>query len=326
MAYSGVISGKDFTALKAVDTAFRRCKISAQSITAEMHSYALDALSFILNGLANSATPPSWTLQVVLLPFYHANPVVLFPIGTVTTTQVNVRTMQMLTGTVTTASTSYQVQFSEQKTVKTVGLVWSGTPVDLTAQVSDDGIAWTTVGVIAAADQARQWTDIEAAKPHLYFRLTAVSAIDVDVLLANDQGTEVPVGTLNSQTYDTQANKSYQGRPVTAWFQRDIPQPALNFWPAPNENAQNQMCVVARVQRHIMDVQNLRQEIQIPQRWQDALISELAAKVAEETPSVNEDVIARLRATANAAMAAAWGGDSDGSPTFLQPQLSVYTR
>ena len=44
--YSNNISIKTFNALKVVDHAFRRCKLPAQAITAEMQDYALDSLAF----------------------------------------------------------------------------------------------------------------------------------------------------------------------------------------------------------------------------------------------------------------------------------------
>ena len=80
MAYSGTIGGRTTSALKVVDHAFRRCRLPAQAITAEMQSYALDNLRFMLNELANIKTP-SWCIEKVLLPMYENQPIVTLPVG-----------------------------------------------------------------------------------------------------------------------------------------------------------------------------------------------------------------------------------------------------
>lgn len=75
-----------------------------------------------------------------------------------------------------------------------------------------------------------------------------------------------------------------------------------------------------------MDVGSLQQEVEVPQRWLEAIVAGLAAKVAAESPVVDVNLIQILDAKAAIALAQAWNGDNDGSPTFIQPRISAYTR
>jgi len=129
MAFSGSISSTTFNALKVVDHAFRRCRLPAQAITAEMHAYALESLYLLLSELANTKTP-SWCIERQIYPFYEGQPVVTLSNGTVEVLNANLRTLQELTGTTVSLPTSYTVDFNDQDggvgTVNTVGMKWTG--------------------------------------------------------------------------------------------------------------------------------------------------------------------------------------------------------
>lgn len=133
------------------------------------------------------------------------------------------------------------------------------------------------------------------------------------------------MGMLNRDTYSAQSNKAFQGRPLTAWFQRDRTQPVLNLWPAPNLDAEHQQMVIWR-HRHIMDVGSLSQEIEVPQRWLEAIIAMLAAKMALETPAVDMNIVPLLDSKAAVAYTLALAGDNSGAPTFIQSAIACYTR
>lgn len=326
MAFSGSISGTVFNALKVVDHAYRRCRLPAQSITAEMQQYALDSLYLLLSDLANPK-PPSWCIQRQIYPFYQGQYQVQLDLGTVEVLNANLRTTQELTGTTTTTSTSYSVVFNGGGTVNTVGVKWSGNSVALTFQTSNDGLVWTTVGTQTTAAVAGEWTwfDIVPALSKQYFRITAGQTINYSKIYLGTLPQEIPMGVLNRDTYVAQSNKVFQGRPLTYWFQRDIAQPVMNLWPAPNEAAEVQQLIIWR-QRHIMDTENLQQDVEVPQRWLEAIVNSLAARVAAETPSVDANLMPVLEQRAAMSLQRAWDGDNDGSPTFINPGIGAYTK
>lgn len=333
MAFSGSISNTNFNALKVVDTAFRRCRLPAQAITAEMQTYALEALYLLLSELANTKTP-SWCIERQIYPFYEGQPVVTLSNGTVEVLNANLRTLQELDpGADKTfiTSTSYKVDFSSadgnSATVNTVGVKWLAAAVTLTFQVSDDDINWRTVGTQTTAASAGEWTwtDIQPATAHTYFRFTTTTPYAAEQVYLGTLPQEIPMGVLNRDTYVAQSNKVFLGRPLTYWFQRDLPQPVMNLWPAPNLAAEHQQLIVWR-HRHIMDTENLRQDVEVPQRWLEAIVAGLSAKVAAETPAVDASLIGVLEQKWYMARQAAWDGDNDGSPTYINPGIGCYTK
>lgn len=340
MAFSDSIGGMTFNALKVVDHAFRRCRLSAQQITSEMQSYALDSLAFMISDLANIKTP-SWCIEKVILPFYENQPIVPLPAGTVEVLNLNYRTIQPVSGTVTldAYNSTYTVQFSSATTVNTVGVKWNYLTgsvfpsLNYVFRVSADGVTWTDVGTSsdAAAEHTLQWNDIPVGMPYLYFQIYGPvcdgygNPLYSFVTLGNTPS-EVPFGELNRDSYVQQNNQVFQGRPVTYWFQRDIPIPVVHLWPIPNSLSETQaQCILWR-HRQIMDTENLRQEVEVPQRWLEAIVNGLAARVAAETPQVDANLVPVLEQRAATSLQRAWDGDNDGSPTFINPGIGCYTK
>lgn len=326
MAFSGSISNTTFNALKVVDHAFRRCRLPAQAITAEMHTYALESLYLLLSELANTKTP-SWCIERQIYPLYEGQPVVTLSNGTVEVLNANLRTLQEITGSTVALPTSYSVQLDGGGTINTVGMKWTATAVPVSFEVSVDGLAWTTVATqsTAAASGEWTWTDIVPAPSQPFFRITSTAPMALSQVYLGTLPQEIPMGVLNRDTYVAQSNKVFLGRPLTYWFQRDLPQPVMNLWPAPNAAAEYQQLIVWR-HRHIMDTENLQQDVEVPQRWLEAITSGLAARVAAETPQVEPSMVPMLEQKWFAARQAAWDGDNDGSPTYINPGIGCYTK
>jgi hypothetical protein len=74
-----------------------------------------------------------------------------------------------------------------------------------------------------------------------------------------------------------------------------------------------------------MDTNNLQQEIEVPQRWLEAIVNGLAARVALETPAVDISLIPMLDQRAAVSVQRAWDGDNDGSPIQINPGIGCYT-
>jgi hypothetical protein len=208
-----------------------------------------------------------------------------------------------------------------------VGVKWLGAAVDLTFQTSPDGIVWFTVGTqtTVAASGDWTWTDIVPARAREFFRITSSAPMLIEEVYLGTLPQEIPMGPLNRDTYVAQSNKVFTGRPLTYWFQRDLPTPVMNLWPAPNLAAEHQQLIVWR-HRHIMDTENLRQEVEVPQRWLEAIVAGLASRVAAETPSVDPALVGMLDQKWYLARQAAWDGDNDGSPTYINPGIGCYTK
>jgi len=326
MAYSGNVSSTTFNALKVVDHAFRRCRLPAQAITAEMQSYALNSLYLMLSELANIKTP-SWCIEKLILPMYQNQPLVTLPPGTVEVLNLNYRVLQLLDGAVVATSNEYRVSFTSQTVVDTVGIKWSAAAVPVTFQVSTNGSVWVTVGTSDAAASVGEitWTDISGALPFQYFRITSISPLNYSAITLGNLPQEIPLGQLNRDNYVNQSNKVFPGRPSNYYFQRDLPEPVIYLWPAPFSASEQAQLVLWR-HRQIMDTENLKQEIEVPQRWLQAIVDGLASKVAAETPAVDAALMPVLDQRAAVSLQRAWDGDNDGSAIQINPGIGVYTK
>lgn len=327
MAFSGTISTTTFNTNKVVDHAFRRCRITAQRVTAEMQDIALDLLYLALSEMASVKTP-SWCIEKLVLPFYEGQPLVTLPLGTEEVLNANYRYLQQVTGSNVTTSTTYQVNFSTPTQVFSVGIEWSAAAVPLSFSVSADGSTWTVVGTQTTTASAGQitWTDINPAQAYQYFKITATSGtLNYTSVYLGNTPQEIPFGVLNRDSYVAQSNQIFQGRPTTFWFQRDINQPVMHLWPAPNAASEQAQLIVWR-HRQIMDVGTLQEELEIPQRWYNAIVDKLASLLAFEIDIVDPQLIPLLSAKSDASMQVAWTGDNDGSSTTIQPWIAPYTR
>jgi hypothetical protein len=258
---------------------------------------------------------------------YQNQPLVTLPAGTVEILNLNYRVLQLLDGPYVATSTSYTVNFTTQTTVDTVGIKWSAAAVPVTFQVSTNGTVWTTVGTSSEVASAGEitWTDISGALPYNYFRITSTSPLSYSAITLGNLPQEIPLGQLNRDSYVNQSNKVFPGRPSNYYFQRNLPEPVVYLWPAPFVAAEAAQLILWR-HRQIMDTENLQQEVEMPDRWQEAIINGLAARMAAETPAVDAQLIPILEQKAAMSQQRAWDGDNDGSPIQINPGIGVYTK
>jgi len=330
VAVSGTVSTTVFNTRKVVDHAYRRCRIPPEGISSEQISFALDTLYLILSMLANRGLQ-LWCIESYLMPLYQAQGLITLPNGVVDILNTNLRTVEVLntTTTNTTTSTIYQTNFPTETQVTTVGIEWSGASTSYALETSTDGATWTTLETEDnpnAAVGTVTWSDIQGSLATLYFRVRAVTGTlnQAQVILANTPN-EIPMARLNRDDYVNLPNKAFQGRPLQFWVDRLLNAPVLYLWPVPSPQFVTAQ-VVVWVKRYIMDVGTMTQEIEVPQRWYDAIVYVLAARLAEETPSVDPQMIAILDQKAQRSLLEAENEERDNSPIYLTPNIAVYTR
>ena len=187
--------------------------------------------------------------------------------------------------------------------------------------------SWVTVGSSSETAAAGEitWTDISGALAYSYFRITTASPFNFTSIVLGNLPQEIPLGQLNRDSYVNQSNKVFPGRPSNYYFQRDLPEPVVYLWPAPFSAAEQAQLILWR-HRQIMDTENLQQEVNVPDRWLEAIINGLAARVAAETPAVDAALIPVLEQRAAMSVQRAWDGDNDGSPIQINPGIGAYTK
>lgn len=327
MAFSGTISQTTFNTRKVIDRAMGRCKITPQQITAEHIDIAKDVLYLQLSALANQGVP-LWCIEKQIYPLYEGVPDISCPVGTVDLLNVNLRSLSEQTGTNTDTSTTRTVNFGTDIGITTVGILWSAASVNISIQRSADNTTWTVIQTETPAATAGQWTwyDLDSTVTTQYFRIVGTGTFPFTQIYLGNNPSEIPVSRLNRDDYTNLPNKSFQSsRPLQYWFDRQINQPVMHFWPVPNEAAATSQIIVWR-HRHIMDVGTLQQEIEVPQRWFDAIIAGLAAKLAVEIAEVDAGLIPMLDQKAAAALYEAQAEERDNSPMMIAPNISAYTQ
>ena len=329
MAYSGTISQTVFDTRRVIEHATRRCKMSAQTLSAEHVDVANDVLYLLLSDLANQGAP-LWCIERQIYPLYEGVGSVVLDVGTVDILNSNLRSLQTVQGMTTTVTATEQMyEFEDETMVNTVGIKWASASVPVSFERSDDGLTWTVVQTETPDAAAGEWTwyDLSTGIASLFFRVQATSgSLDFDEIYLGNMPTEIPLARLNKDDYTNLPNKTFQSsRPLQYWYDRLVPQPIMRLWPVPNASAETSQIVLWR-QRQIMDVGTMTQEIEVPQRWYEAIVSMLAAKLAMEFVEVDPAMIEMLDAKAERALYIAQQEERDNSPINIAPNISAYTR
>lgn len=351
MATSGTVGTTVFTTQQVIDHAYRRMRMPAELISGEKIETALENLWLILQRLSSMGVPV-WRIETQILPFYQGRIGVAPYPGTVEVLNANNRILQRLTGTyngnndpelafdgdLATSCTqvapngSIEVDFGYVTTITSFGLLptVSGS-WNFVYEVSTDNVAWVAVSTFAAqAMVAREWlwTDVEITRYPSYqyarIRATGGTILDVIEFFIGNNPSAIPMSPLNKDDYFNLPNKSFQGRPVQYWQDMDRDNPVLNVWPVPDAAANFYQCEV-QAHRMIQDVGTMAQSLDLPSRWMDWAIDELAVKQAREDTDFKGD-IKELKEDARTSLAIAQGGIVNKGPIYLQPNISHYTR
>ncbi len=283
--------------------------------------------NILLSDLSNRGIQ-LWCIEKQIYPLYDGVPTLPLDVGTLDILNSNLRTLQQVTGINTDNSTSRTVFFPTPTFVTTVGVKWSAAAAPIALERSDDGVAWTTVQTETPTASAGEWTwfDLESSVATPYFRVLATSGtLDFSRIYLGNTPTEIPIARLSRDDYTNLPNKSFQSnRPLQFWLDRQVVQPVMYLWPVPSSSAEDYQIVIWR-QRYIMDVGSMAQEIEVPQRWYDAIVSMLAAKLAMEYIEVDAQMIPMLDQKAKEALYFAQQEERDNSPMMILPNFSMYT-
>lgn len=328
MAFSNTVSQTNFNTRRVIDNAIRRCKLTAQQITAEHIDIANDQLYLFLSDLANQGAP-LWCIEKQIYPLYDGVGDITMTDGTVDILNSNFRWLQQVTGINYDDPTYREVDFTDAIFVANVGILWSAAAVPIVFERSDDGVIWDEFQTETPTASAGEWTwyDMDSSVAARYFRIRATSGTlgFSQIYLANTP-TEIPLARMNRDDYTNLPNKAFQSnRPLQYWFDRQVNNPIMHMWPVPNLAATVCQIVVWR-QRYIMDVGTMTQDVEVPQRWLEAIVSGLAAKMALELVEVDVSLIPILDQKAAISLNIAQMEERDNSPMMIAPNISPYTR
>jgi len=328
MAYSNTVSQTVFNTRKVIENAVRRCKVPAELITAEYVDIANDQLYLILSDLANQGAP-LWCIEKVIVPLYDGVGDVVLDTQTVDILNSNFRQLQAVSGVNIDTATTRAIDFGGATFVTTVGILWSDVAVPVAFERSTDGVLWETIQTETPSATTGEWTwyDLDSSIATQFFRVRATSGtLGLSQIYTGNQPTEIPLARMNRDDYTNLPNKYFQSnRSLQYWFDRQIPNPIMHLWPVPNAAATVCQLVLWR-HRYIMDVGTMTQQVEVPQRWYEAIVALLAAKMAMEIVEVDPQIIPMLDAKAAQALYVAQAEERDNSPMMISPNIAMYTR
>lgn len=354
MAYSNTIGQTVIQVQTLIDHGARRCGKLAEELTSEQQISARESLFFLLSNLANRGIQ-YWAINKEIFGLQADKMTYTLPKGSVEVLNALYRRMNRPTTTGYTSSAGGIVGNAFDNNVETactqtapngnisvnygtdnpvyvgsIGYLSNATGLlSLIYEYSVDGITWNTLldlGEITVTKGAWVWRDINAGQTVQYYRARAYNGttLDVDELYFGNNSTEITMARLNRDDYTNLPNKNFTAnQPFQFWFDRTIPEPTIYLWPVPSDPF---VQMTIWYSRQIMDVGELYGELEIPQRWYEAVQMMLAHRMSLELPSVDVARIQYLEKMADKFLYDAEQEERDKSPIYFAPNISVYSR
>jgi len=357
MAYSGTVGTTVVNVQEIIDHATRRCGKLAEELTSEQQLTARQSLFYFLSSLINIGIQ-YWAINKEVIGLTPNKYQYTLPLGSNDTLNVLYRTMNRPSGDYTSSAggvvanvydgniNTYCQQTSPNGNITvfygtndpvyagSIGILpyvtgggsatWS-----VIFEFSTDGITWNTLddlGQVIVTDNQWIWTDIDPGQNVEYYRVRVYNGTTMALreLYIGNNSREIQMSRLNRDDYTNLPNKNFTAnQPFQYWFDRTIPEPTIFLWPTPND-AFVQMTVW--YSRQIMDVGALTNELEIPQRWYEAVVMNLAHRLSLELPQVPMDRVVYLEKMAAQYLNEAEQEERDKSPIYYAPNISVYTK
>jgi hypothetical protein len=360
MSYSDTY-GQVFNVQTLIDHAARRCGKLAEELTSEQVLSARESLGFVLTNLINIGIQ-YWAIKKEVIGLNANKYIYSLPIGAndvlnALYRQMNRPTPNAFGGYTTSAGgvianafdnniDTYTQQTSPNGNIGinygTDNPIYAGSigilpyvagggsaSWTLTLEYSTNGSTWSTLdslGTVIVTDNQWIWTDIDPGQSVQYYRVRASGGTTLALreFYVGNNSREITMSRLNRDDYTNLPNKNFTAnQPYQFWFNRTVPQPEIYLWPVPSDPF---IQMTIWYSKQIMDVGDLTDELQIPQRWYLAVVNMLAHQMSLELPAVDIGRVQYLEQQAEKYLALAEAEERDKSPIYFSPNISVYTR
>jgi len=355
MAYSGTVGTTVINVQKLIDHGARRAGKLAEELTSEQVASAKESLYFLLSNLINIGIQ-YWAIDKKVFGLNANQYIYSLPVGANDVLQALYRKMSRPTGSYSssaggvtnnvgdndTATYCQQSSANGNISILYTSPVYAGSigflpyvsgggsaTWSVTLEYSTDNTTWNTLnnlGAISVTDNQWVWTDIDPGQSVMYYRIRAYSGTTLALreFYVGNNSTEITMARLNRDDYTNLPNKNFTAnQPFQYWFNRTIPQSEMYLWPVPSDPF---VQMTVWYSRQIMDVGSLSGELEIPQRWYEAVLMMLSHRMAMELPAVDPSRIEYLEGQADKYLTIAENEERDKSPIYFAPNISVYTR
>lgn len=345
---SGTVAQTRFTTQQLIDHAFRRCGIQPSTVSGENLETARELLFMTLSALAAKGIA-LWCVEKQLVGLNEGVAAARCAEGTVDILDVALRSTTRIESTaannalaslanvidddIETSSDlgvlgdAITLTLTEDSHVTSIGILPGVSATwDMTVECYQSG-AWVTVGdaTVTVEDFQWLWIPVEGVTRASKVRLSVAAGASFIVreLYAGTSGREIPLSKISRTDYARTTTMDTLGRPVQFWLDKRREQAYLTLWPTPSSDMTFQHLVVY-TQRHVQDVGEFYQIIEVPQRWYKAVIALLAQDLAVEMPDVAPEIPERTKLDAMERLAEAWSGETDASRIRLRANLRGY--
>ena len=196
----------------------------------------------------------------------------------------------------------------------------------LTLASSSDGVTYTTFQTETKTDWTTgtwYWFDLDPNIADTYFRASFGAAATFSEFFLASAVYDLPVTAWNRDTYSVINNKNQTGHPSTTYFFEKLITPQVTIWPVPDIDTNH---LTMYIHRQIQDVGSLTQTLELPSRWFEAVVWQLASRLAFELPDVDPQLTTLVAQMADKYMLEVEEEETDGMPLYLTPGIGVYNR
>ncbi len=355
MAYSNTTGQTKINVDQLISYAFRDSGKTSEEMTPEYINAGKQALFYNLQNLSNMGVN-LWLLENKLVGATTAQQYLTLPSTTIDVREANwvyiINSAASeylpisnpdspavfgqnidLVSTSTVGNNWFGLQYQASQPVFYVGFngynaTGGTTTYNFAYEVSNDGVTWKTVQQFPATELAdKEWAyfNISTTPPYLYYRLreTVATTFSIRQIVFSTSQQVIPLARLNRDDYWNLPNKQFPSqRSLQYWFDRQI-EPKMYLWPVPNNDFQMFQLVI---DRQMMDVGSLTNQIYVPDRWIASIQASLSHKLSIQIPGVDIARIQYLEGQAQKLFQQASDEDRDKSPIYFQPNISYYTR
>lgn len=326
MATSGTVGQTTFSFADILDLAVRRCRLNpAVVLTAELVEAARRALFLILVSKDNRGLS-LWRVEHGFLGLEPGKTEYELPAGTIRLPNVNFVNNSVATGVTSVVGGGYQFLAADPSTTSRVGFMPSADfSAALTLRSSTDGILFSIEKSLDLADYLANtwyWFDLPITEAIYGFQITSATAFTATELAMSSQSYIIPIEQWNRHDYSQQPTRYKPGRPSTNYyFDRQIT-PKIALWPTPSNQYDH---LEYWIHRWIEDIDLLSEEIDVPMQWMNSATWLLARELCFMLP-VDPVAEEKVMSESDIILNEAELGDTDGSSTFILPEIRGYTR
>lgn len=328
MATSGTVGQTSLDSATLIEHAIRRVRLLPQQQTPDVITLAQQNLYLLLLNLSNRGLN-LWAIEKQLIGCEIGQSLYQCPVGTIDLLNLVYSQPTQVTGTDATSANGITTQLASSTKVVRVGIKLSAVVASdtLTLSSSPDGVSYTTAETLTKTDWAANtwyWIDLEPSATNVYFKaeFTTGPATFTEFYLATAIY-DLPVSQWSRDTWSVINDKAKAGHPSTNYYFEKLLRPQVTMWPVPDVDYVH---LTMFVHRQIQDVGTLMQTLEVPQRWVEAIVWQLAVRLAFELPSVEASLIQLLVQMSDKYTLEAEQEESDSAPLFITPGIGVYSR